>query len=420
MRTILRDLARQPWRTALTIAGIAIGIFALVVFGALAEHFRALVADSKDYVKATIHLATKTNKDGENPGITDDDIELAKSVPGVQSVVPTITLLLDGFNLEDSPLLFLDPKPIVEGLPPRWAQRMRPGVHLVAGRWLRPGDGQKVMIVRWLAKRRHYELGQTIDVRHRPFEVVGFYEAPDIALIPAGFVPFAELKKGLENPSLAHAKQFFQKKDGDDSLAGIAANQLEQIAEKFVSAEEERWYPHEVVPEPGADLGAIASGLKTKLPHLSVIEPEKLAESMEKAVAIFLGIAAVVSVISSIVGGLLIVNTMAMAVVERRREVAIKIAIGASTAQVALEFVAEAAVMGLVGGVLGASAGIGAIAVIDPLIMSRVEVGESLFKVTPALLLAVMSYGIGLGVVAGLVPAIRAARSEPAPGLREL
>src|SRR5437016_1158252 len=66
--SMLRDLARQPWRTTLTVSGIAIGIFALVVLGALAEHFRAIVADAKDYVRGTIRLATKTNKDGENPG----------------------------------------------------------------------------------------------------------------------------------------------------------------------------------------------------------------------------------------------------------------------------------------------------------------------------------------------------------------
>lgn len=421
MRTLLRDLARQPWRTTLTIAGIAIGIFALVVFGSLAEHFRSLVEESKEYVKGTIHLATKTNKDGENPGVTEDDLATAKAIPGVKAIATTIVLLFDGFNLEESPLVFVDPKPLVEGLPPEHAERMRPGVKLVAGRWLAKGDREKVMVVHWLAKRRGYTLGQKVDVRHLRYEIVGFYEAPDIAIIPAGFVPFEDLRKGIENPSIAQARKLIaKKKSGDDSFAGLAMEQLAEIAEKLVSDQEERFYPHEVIPHDPADLPRIGKELKEKLPHVAVIEPEKLAQAMEKAVAIFLAITALVSVVSSIVGGLLIVNTMAMAVVERRREVAIKVAIGASTGQIASEFVLEAAIMGLTGALIGVLAGSGAIVVLDPWIISKVEIGASFFKITPSLIAGVVAYGVGLGVIAGLAPALRAARVDPASGLREL
>ncbi len=420
VRAILRDLLRQPWRTTLTIAGIAIGIFALLVFGALAEHFRALVEDSKEYVKGTIHLTSKTNKDGENLGITDEDKKVVLAIPGVIACVPTIELLFDGWNLEDTPLLFLDPKPLVEGVPPEHAARMRPGVHLVEGRWLSEGDSRKVMVVRWLAKRRGYKVGQKVDVRHRPYELVGIFDAPDIALVPAGIVPYEDLKKGLENPSLAQARKFFASGKKDGGLGGVATDALEKIAEKFVESQEERFYPHEVVPDREDRIDDIARALREKLPHVAVIDPEKLADSMEKAVAIFLAITAVVSIISSVVGGLLIVNTMAMAVVERRREVAIKAAIGGSASQIALEFVLEAGVMGLVGAVIGVSVGLVAIVVLDPWIMSKVEVGSSLFKVTPSLLAGVVGYGVGLGVIAGFVPALRAARADPAPGLRDL
>jgi ABC-type lipoprotein release transport system permease subunit len=143
--------------------------------------------------------------------------------------------------------------------------------------------------------------------------------------------------------------------------------QLTKVIEKLLSEQEERFYPHEVIPENPSQLPAIGKELKEKLPHVAVIEPEKLAEAMEKAVAIFLAITAVVSVISSIVGGLLIVNTMAMAVVERRREVSIKVAIGASTGQVALEFVLEAAIMGFAGAIIGTAFGCAAIEILNPL-----------------------------------------------------
>ncbi len=426
MRTILRDLARQPWRTTLTVAGTTIGIFALVVFGALDEHFRILLADSKEYVQGTIHVATKTNQEGENPGITTEDLDAIRSIEGVRGVAPTIELLLDGWDLEDTPFIVFEPKPLVEGLDPKWAERMRPGVHLVSGRWIKRGDERKLMIVSWLAERRRaqgWELGKTVKVRHRDYEIVGIYDAPDIALIPAGIVPFEELRKGLENPGLAQARAFLHKKagnKGDDSFTGVALEQLEAIADKVLTADADRWYPREVVPERREDIPAIAAEIRKRCPHIAVIEPEKMAEVMERTVALFIAITAAVSVISSIVGGLLIVNTMAMAVVERRREVAIKVAIGASTGQVATEFVLEAATIGLLGAVLGILLGLGAIAILDTWFISKVEVGASLFKVTPRLLGGVVAYGVVLGVVAGLLPALRAARSDPAPGLREL
>jgi ABC-type antimicrobial peptide transport system permease subunit len=277
------------------------------------------------------------------------------------------------------------------------------------------------MIAGWLAKRRGWKLGEKRPVRHVDYEVIGFFDAPDFAAIPAALVPFDDLRKGIEHPGVLQAiRSLTKKKGGDDAFAALAKEQIEKIAERLVAEEQERYYPYEVIPEDPKKLEALALQLREKLPHIAVIEPEALAEAMEKAVAIFLAITAVVSVISSIVGGLLIVNTMAMAVVERRREVSIKVAIGASTGQIATEFVLEAAIMGFVGALIGVAAGCLAIVFLDPYILSKVEIGASFFKITPSLLTGVVFYGVGLGVVAGLVPALRAARTDPAGGLREL
>ena len=413
MRALLRNLARQPWRTTLTVLGVAIGIFALVVFGALAEHFRAIVDDSKDFVRGTIRLATKTNPQGVNPGINKEDLETARAVPGVHAIAPSLLLLLDGYNLEGDPLIFLTPKALVEGLPPDLAERMRPGVHLVEGRWIRASDEPEVIIVRWLAQRRSWHIGDLVPVRHVSHRVVGIFEAPDVSLVPAAIVPYASLNTRFQHANVEEAIRFFTRSE-------LQVKQLEAFAERFVVEQGERYYTFEVVPTDLGKVHDIASALKQKLPHVAVIEPDALAAQMEKAVAIFLAITGVVSVISSLVGGLLIVNTMAMAVVERRREVAIKVAIGASTGQVASEFVFEAGIIGLAGAALGVAAGILAIALLDPWIVAKVEVGASLFKLTPGLLLGAIGFGVGLGIVAGLVPAWRAARQDPAQGLREL
>ena len=393
--------------------GVAIGIFALVVFGALAEHFRSIVDESKDFVRGTIRLASKTNPQGETPGITAEDLDKVRAVPGVHAVAPSLLLLLDGYNLEDDPLIFLSPKPLVEGLPAAFAARMRPGVRLVEGRWIGSDDAPEVMIVRWLAQRRAWHLGDQVPVRHVMHQVVGIFEAPDVALVPAAIVPYALLNQRFQHANVEQAIRFFTRND-------LQAKQLEALASKLVIEQGERYYTFEVVPDEPAKLAEITRTLKQQLPHVAVIDPETMAAQMGKAVAIFLAITAVVSAVSSIVGGLLIVNTMAMAVVERRREVAIKAAIGASTGQVAREFILEAGIIGLVGAVIGVASGIAAIGIMDPWIVSKVEVGASLFKLTPELLLGAITFGVGLGVIAGALPAWRAARQDPAVGLRDL
>ncbi|MBI3725602.1 FtsX-like permease family protein [bacterium] len=257
-------------------------------------------------------------------------------------------------------------------------------------------------------------------MRHRPYTVIGIFDAPDVAAVPAGIVSVKALRAGLERPGIALAKKFFQEGTAPDGSAPL--ERLEELAEKLIAQQEERFYLHEVVPERDdtESVHALAERLRAALPHVAVIEPEALAAQMEKAVGIFLAITAVVSVISSIVGGLLIVNTMAMAAVERRREVAIKVAVGASPAQIAGEFLLEAAVIGLAGSVIGVAAGIGATFALEPWILTRVEVGASMFKITPTLLASVVAFGVGLGIVAGLVPAVHASRADPAGGLREL
>jgi ABC-type antimicrobial peptide transport system permease subunit len=179
---------------------------------------------------------------------------------------------------------------------------------------------------------------------------------------------------------------------------------------------------HEVVAKDRSDDGtrALATKLRATVPDLAVIDPDTIERNVEKAVAMFLVVSLIVTTISTVVGGLLIVNTMAMAVLERRREIGIKAAIGATPGQIALEFVLEAGVLGLLGSVLGIGAAVLAIRVCEPWLLDQVGTGYRLFLVTPRLVLFALGYGVGLGVLAGGIPAARAARVDPAVVLREL
>ena len=120
--------------------------------------------------------------------------------------------------------------------------------------------------------------------------------------------------------------------------------------------------------------------------------------------ALLLGVAA----ISLVVGGIGVMNIMLVSVAERTREIGIRMSIGARERDILLQFLIEAVVLSIMGGLLGALFGIGA----------TVGLGKALnWRMVPspvALALAIATSG-GIGVAFGFFPARRAAKIDPSP-----
>jgi putative ABC transport system permease protein len=106
---------------------------------------------------------------------------------------------------------------------------------------------------------------------------------------------------------------------------------------------------------------------------------------------------------------------MTMSVMERTREIGIRKAIGASSGQIMRQFVAEAGVMGLLGGLVGL--GLGWL-IATGLNAASAGSGEQLFLVTPQLAIGSVTFALVLGVVSGLYPAYHAASLNPVQALR--
>ena len=122
------------------------------------------------------------------------------------------------------------------------------------------------------------------------------------------------------------------------------------------------------------------------------------------------------------VAALGIVNTLVMAILERRREIGIMKAIGASDGDVKKLFFAEAAVMGFVGGILGVALGwsIGRVINIGTNIYLRRQdlPAENLWLVPWWLVLGAIVFAVLVSMISGLYPAARAARLDPVQALR--
>lgn len=115
--------------------------------------------------------------------------------------------------------------------------------------------------------------------------------------------------------------------------------------------------------------------------------------------------------ISLLVGGVGIANTMVVAVLERRGEIGLRRALGARTGQVTWQFLLEAAVLALLGGLTGTV--VGALAV-----LGLTTWQGSVTVLRPEVLAGGPGIAIAVGVLAGVYPAARAARQPPTAALR--
>jgi putative ABC transport system permease protein len=147
-------------------------------------------------------------------------------------------------------------------------------------------------------------------------------------------------------------------------------------------------------------------------PDFNIRHPEDLLKARVKTSRTLQLLLLVIASVSLLVGGIGVMNVMLVSVAQRRTEIGIRAAIGATPAAIRLQFLAEAMMLTFVGGVIGvALARLGASAIVER------QLGWPLVLETDISLGAV-AFSIAVGVFFGLYPAHRAAQLDPIAALR--
>jgi putative ABC transport system permease protein len=393
----LEALARYPMRTGLSVLGVVLGVAAVIAMmsvseGAGREALRQMELLGLDNVVVRARVLPPDQPQG--PGLSAGDAErLRRLVPMVAAAAP----LVERFHPLSGPRrTALAP---VLGVTHEYAAALR--LAAASGRLLAPLDvaqrARRAVLGTTLARElfgSRPPLGEVVRVAAEPYRVIGV----------------------------------LAERGGDARAIGsIAARDLDRAALVPLSALSGRapdWDPSQPVDEVWLhladagrvlDLGKVAEralmALHRGVADFELVVPRELLNQRLRTQRTFAIVVGSVAALSLLVGGIGIMNIMLASVLERTHEIGVRRTVGARRRDITLQFLTEALLMTLTGGVAGLLLGAGGAFAITAYAGWQTRV--SLLAVALALAVAT---AVGLGF--GIYPARRAARLDPAEAMR--
>lgn len=388
----LRNLTRRKLRTSLTVIGIAVGIWALVVMAAMATKLSVLVEGGSAYFQNKVVVTDASSTPfSQALMLSPLPIEIARQigqVPGVAAAVPRVVLPL---TPDDPSNAFQLPTYVVgytEGADQGYESFP---LKIAAGRPTTADDeGQRVVFLGSdLAREFEKGPGDTFEIRGTEFEVVGVGEPRLMFFDSSAVVPLSEAQSMLAREAPVVAGR------------GLDAGGLTSMVM--------------VYPERGLDTSELARRIEESVSQVRAGTGTDYDDQFGSTLAIFNTIILSVALISVVVGGLSVINTMTMSVSERTREIGIKRAIGAPRGRIMRELLSEAAFIGLIGGLIGLAAAAAFVVGANRL---GQDSGTVLFLLTPWIAVLAVAFSVALGTVAGALPAWNASGLDPIEALR--
>jgi putative ABC transport system permease protein len=407
-----RSLMEHKLRSLLTMLGIIFGVGSVISMLAIGEgasyeareQIRRL-GSTNIIVKArkpeSSGSATESRKRMVAYGLTYDDAERIHLLfPRIAVQVPSRVIQEDARRGAAKA-----PARIIGTVP--WYLR-NSGLRLTAGRFLTSEDirgVQNVCILDQSAVRQLFPLvwpiGQDLYLGSQSYSVVGVVESLATASGNGqkGQGEVVQIFIPLTAASRRFGETLVRRSSGSLSWEQVELHELTLTA------------PTEAAVLPLSN--SIRTMLKSfhRQDDFEIVIPLELLKQAEATTRIFNIVLGSIAAISLLVGGIGIMNIMLASVTERTREIGIRRALGATRTDIALQFLAEALVLSLMGGLIGIGLGLAI-----PAVVSATAGMKTIITMTAI----VMAFGIAVvtGLASGLYPATRAARLSPIEALR--
>jgi putative ABC transport system permease protein len=397
LKIALRALARNKARSFLTALGIIIGVSSVIAMVSLGQGAQHQVQQQIASMGTNMLIVSAGSQrtgglqggSGTGTDLTPEDVEaIVRECPAVRAASPSVnasvTLVFGNQNWTTRSEGVDESYPSIRN----WT--------IASGEFFTAADVRSAARVAVIGKTVADQLfpgmdpvGQMLRLRNLPFRVVGVLQAKgqnqfgqdqdDIL-----FIPYTTAMKKLL--SINHVPSAFISA-ASSGATFQAQDQIEQLLRQR----------HNI--RPGADNDFTVRNLT---------DIADMASQTTGVMTLLLGSIAGVSLI---VGGIGIMNIMLVSVTERTREIGIRMAVGARSQHVRMQFLIESIVLGVAGGMLGIVAGIGL-----SFIVSSVFGWPQL--ISPAAILASVAFSIAVGVFFGYYPARKAAALDPIEALR--
>ena len=395
LKSALSQLKGNKLRTFLTMLGMLIGISAVIIILSLGEGVKGYVNSQFSGVgKGTIQVVTVDYSPDHL--LTPEDFEVIGQIPQVTDVLPYHENYIGtakDYNKQDKTLMLI-------GIPYNF-EKVK-SMSLKYGRMFLEQDEQlnnHVIIVEdnfakviFNVKDAKYALGKTIDMtiggEVQNFEIVGvtksYYPsaAPEEMIAPIVYLPFTT------------ADKYLQSGEGKSYEAMVIIDEAYEAADYSTSIKKLLEKRH---------------GKEDIYMVMSMMEATNIYNDVLDKLSLFTSIVAAVSLL---VGGIGIMNIMMVTVKERTREIGIRKALGATDKQILTQFLIEALMLTLLGGIAGLLIGyFGGVLI------------ASVMGITAKLTGVMVAFSVGtsssIGIIFGVYPAYKAAKLDPVEALRE-
>lgn len=395
----IKNLKHRGIRSWLTLLGIFIGIVAVVSLISLGTGLKLVVGaqfgvSSTEVI--TVQAGGISGFGAPGSGAVDKlSLNDADAIEKISSIEMAIPRVISSGKMEFNDRIYIG---MLGSIPDKKERKLVyevVDIKVEIGRLLKDGDTKKIVLgynfyVNGDIFGKKVVLGDKVDIMGEKFQVVGItkksgsFIVDNIVLMNDN--PLRELMDYGEDVDLIVVKV------KDKELMDRAAEDIEKLMRV----------------RRDVDIGK---------EDFEVSTPQAMLETVNDILGGVQAFIVIIASISILVGALGIVNTMTTSVLERRKEIGIMKAIGAKNSQIFMQFFIESGLLGLVGGVIGVIVGVaigylGTLG-IGGLIGSEIRPNIDFFLIGGALLGSFI-----VGSVAGIVPAMNAAKQNPVEALR--